>query len=507
MAQLGAIALIASTLGMLAPAAANAAVARKAQDPTTWTEHFCTELVGWQVSALDARDAAFPIARTVPPDRAGVKVAARQLDGALKPPTKALDDLATSLGRRTPKGRRGAEVGAEVAAGVAELAAAYGAARERAQSLGKVQPSRFANQAPRVLARLDTDLERAAKSLSKLERRVDRSSVGNLILASTACRRLGLEWSTTGGPIDTPPPTAVDPTTPGADDVTAPAVLLPGRYRPTPEIAAIAARTTMTGLGRTYFYSTSPEVITGQAFATSCPTTEPTQQILGCFHDDRIFVLKVTRPDLATVVDVTAAHELLHAIYEDLSTVERGELDPQLSAMYDSTPDVHIHQVIPVYQRRAPQHVSSELHSFLGTQIGTLTPPLDEHYGQYFEDRSQIVAAFVAYISVVDNLLDRYHALDVQLTELRDQIDGVRSQATAAGAEADRLGAQIDALRAQGRIAESNALVPSQNDAVRRANSLSGQMNGLVDRFNALVDEIRAVVAELGGVDSALRPI
>jgi hypothetical protein len=500
LAACGAVALLLPT-----PAAATAAATK--QPASAWTETFCNGLVQWQAAALDARDAAFPIVRTAPPDRAGVKAAALGLDATLKPPTKAIEGVVKNLERRQPSGKNGIAVGDALATDVAKVADAYTTARERAVALKSATPTQFAKQAPRVLSKLDVDLEKAERPISKLDRRVSKSSVQDPLRSTPACRRLGLEWSAISADVPTLPPPQIDPAAPGADDVNAPAVLLPGNYRPTAEIAALATRTTMTGLGRQYFYAAGPQVLTGQPFASSCPSAEAsTQQILGCYRDKKIYVLSVTRPELVTVVDVTAAHEMLHAVYDGMSTETHADVDPKLSALYDSTPDVHIHQIVPIYERRTPLNRASELHSLIGTQVGTLTPELDTYYAQFFKNRSQVVSSYVAYISVFDNLLNRYHELDVHLGELRDQINGLRGQAQAAGGEAQRLGSQIDALRAQGRIAESNALVGPQNAAARNANGLVAQANGLIDEYNALVAEINGIASQLGGLESALRP-
>src|SRR5262249_35283179 len=152
-------------------------------------------------------------------------------------------------------------------------------------------PAKFTKQAPLVLAKLDKDLDKAERPITKLDRRVAKSSVADPLRATPACGRLGFEWSVISADVPTLPPAEIDPAAPGADDVPAPGVLLPGNYRPSPEIAALAARTTMTGLGRQYFYAAGPQVLTGQPFASSCPSAEAsTQQILGCYRDHKIFV-------------------------------------------------------------------------------------------------------------------------------------------------------------------------------------------------------------------------
>jgi hypothetical protein len=492
----------------LIPRAAGATAARRLQSPADWTEELCTGFVGWQASALDARDVAFPIVRTPPTDRPGVKTAALALAATLNAPRKAIDALERSLDRHQPRGKHGAAVGDALATDVGELADAYTNARARAVALKSTTPTQFAKQAPRVLAKLDADLERADEPIERLGNNVEHTTAATSIRSTPTCRRMGVAWTlnSTGPPILQP--LAVDPTAPGADDVTAPAVLMPGGYRPSPDIAALAARTTMTGVGRLYFYASAPQVITGQPFASSCPSAEAsTQEILGCYHDHHIYVLKVTRSDLVTVIDVTAAHEMLHAVYQDMSSEQHALYDPQLSAFYDASPDVHLHQIVPLYEQRTPQNRASELHSLVGSQVGGLTPQLDEYYRQYFKDRNVIVNAYNVYISVFDNLIGQLHDLQAQLDDLRGQIDSVRAQANSAGGQADSLSAQIQSLRAQGRIAESNTLVGAQNAAVDRANGFAHQANALIDQYNAIVGQARDVVGQLGGLDAALRPL
>ena len=225
----------------------------------------------------------------------------------------------------------------------------------------------------------------------------------------------------------------------------------------------------MTGLGRTYFYGGAPVIETGPSFQGHCPSPEAsTLQVLGCYRDASIYVLSVTKPELASVVDVTAAHEMLHAVYDGMDATDRAAVDPQLSAFYDASTDPHLKAIVAKYDQHEPGNRANELHSLIGTQITPLTPALDAYYAEFFRDRAPIAAAYNAYVSVFDGLISRYRDLDAQLDTLSARITSLRDQANAAGGEAQRLGSQIDSLRAQGRFGESNSLVPGQNDAVRR---------------------------------------
>lgn len=504
--------VVIAALAVAGTAAPSGAKTRQppANTPEAWAERFCTGYQAFQAAALDARDAGLPVVRTPATDRTQVRTSAKSLQTALKPPTVAAREMTRDVERRAPQGKGGAPLRAGMADAVARVTAAYEAASGRAQELVKATAVQFQKRAPLVLTRLDADLDRAAKPLARVERLVRKSAVLSVMVAVPACRRVGIDWAPLDGIAatgSTPAPEVVTAGAVGTDDVTAPSILLPGRYRPTPDVAAAAARTNMTGLGRTYFYGSTPVIETGASFQSHCPSPEAsTLQVLGCYHEQSIYVLAVTKPELASVVDVTAAHEMLHAVYDGMDSTERAAIDPQLSAFYDASTDAHLHSIVARYEARTPANRSNELHSLIPTQVTTLTPQLDAYYAQYFRDRTPTTAAYTAYISVFDGLISRYRDLDAQLDDLAARITSLRDQSNAAGGEAQRLGSQIDSLRAQGRFGESNTLVPAHNDAVRRAQSLSSQANGLIGQYNALVAEINGVAAELGGLEAALRP-
>ena len=475
-----------------------------------WTRRFCRGFVDLQATALDGRDGAFPAARGPVADAAQARTAATAIRSALQAPAQSAQRLARSLEGRDPPGARGAEVGEAVADAASQIAGAVRGTRTEAKALARVKPIQFNSRATRVLETLDRSLVATGRRLARLEKVVRKSPVADELQMLVECANLGIDWSDLAEARNTqgtPSPVAIPAGTPGVDDANAPSILLPRTFRPSPSVAAVASRTQMSGLGRTFFYGGEPVIEAGTAFDVHCPSPEAgTLQILGCYKERRIYVLAVTRPELASVVDVTAAHEMLHAVYDAMDDDARAAIDPLLASFYDGSTDGHLRQIVAQYEQRTPEDRSNELHSLIATQVSTLTPALDAHYAKYFHDRTATTNAYTAYISVFDGVLARYHDLDTQLEELGARITSLEDQADAAGNEAQRLGSQIDSLRVQGRIGESNALVAAQNDAVRRAQSLSAQANSLIGRYNEIVAEINGVAEQLGSLEAALRP-
>jgi chromosome segregation ATPase len=184
---------------------------------------------------------------------------------------------------------------------------------------------------------------------------------------------------------------------------------------------------------------------------------------------------------------------MLHIAYQNLAPKERNRVDAMIEAAYASSDDPRLKQLVSFYSQAEPDQRDNELHSLLGTEVGTLSPELERYYARYFADRQQVVKAFQSYDFVFTVLKNQYDELNGQLTAMKGQLDDLRSRQQAAASQAASLGNQIDALRAQDRIEESNTLVPPQNAAADEANNLRDQYNALVDHYNDVVRQINAV--------------
>jgi hypothetical protein len=243
------------------------------------------------------------------------------------------------------------------------------------------------------------------------------------------------------------------------------------------------------------------------AFKRACPNAEDAATlILGCYTGDRIDVLRVDQANLAGVMTVSLAHEILHAAFDELPAWKRSKVVDQLEAFMRKAGDADIEQLLAEYEDTEPGQRATELHSLVGTQVASLPRALERHYAQYFDDRSRVVDAFVGYQAIFDDLQARYDALLVQAKSLESQIADADGAFQIAGATADRLYEEIQSLRAQGRLDESNALVDRQNAAADEANALADQYNGLIDQYNATVAELNTLAAALNETYNAISP-
>ena len=81
--------------------------------------------------------------------------------------------------------------------------------------------------------------------------------------------------------------------------------------------------------------------------------------VLGCYGRGTLRILRVDRPDLAPVMVVSAAHEMLHGAYERLSRPERTKIDAAIQQAYAGIDDPQLTDLVASYAdhgaRRAPQ--------------------------------------------------------------------------------------------------------------------------------------------------------
>ena len=194
-------------------------------------------------------------------------------------------------------------------------------------------------------------------------------------------------------------------------------------YQPPPAIVALADASSMSELGRKIFYVNQPRIDNSSNFRIHCSETEQTI-ILGCYKSgDGIYMYGVTDPRLNGIVEVTAAHEMLHAAYDRLGAQQRERIDQltqQTAARLDSD---RLIKTIEQYRLKDPASVPDELHSILGTEVAELPPELENHYRLYFNDRGKVVGLAKQYESEFDLRSRQVAAITSQLNALKTSIE------------------------------------------------------------------------------------
>jgi hypothetical protein len=259
-------------------------------------------------------------------------------------------------------------------------------------------------------------------------------------------------------------------------------------------IVEMASTATMTRAARQVLGRTRPRLDGKVEFARNCALADAEDDlVLGCYTGGTVHVLRVDRADLAPVMTVATAHEMLHAAYADLSPTTRHRIDALLDVEFAMLDDPLVKEQIEAYDVSDPTERHNELHSILGTEVRVLGPELERYYARYFRDRTRVVEANERYLAVFRPVRARFTELRDEIDARKGRLDELSARIDDAAARADNLSSEIEARRAQGRIAESNDLVDGQNAAASEGNALIDEYNTLVEEFNARVDEYNAL--------------
>lgn len=259
-------------------------------------------------------------------------------------------------------------------------------------------------------------------------------------------------------------------------------------YTPPAEIQQLAADTTMIGQGKDLFFVSDPKVQESAEFNQNCTDHGEKSLVLGCYTKQRIYIYRVSDTRLTGVVQVTAAHEMLHAAYERLDEKEKIDINALIEAQLATISDQRLQDLIKLYDEHKPDMRLNELHSILATEYTTLSPQLEEYYRRYFADRSKVVAFAANYASVFTASQNKIAGLSRQLDTLKSQIDKNTSELNRQQAELEDSATELNSLR-QTDPEAYNQRVPTYNTQVREYNNLVVSIRSLIQKFNELVVE------------------
>jgi hypothetical protein len=257
-----------------------------------------------------------------------------------------------------------------------------------------------------------------------------------------------------------------------------------------PQAAALKNNLNLTSSADFMYEASRPEVQPASQFNQSCANVQREQSIvLGCYTKQRFFVFDVDDARLAGVKEVTAAHELLHAAYERMSTKERQKIDKLLLSAANNIQDQRFKDTLAQYQRTEPDQIANELHSILGTEISDLPTELETHYSKYFKNRKAIVAYANQYESTFTSLENQIKQYDEQLIELKNTKEGLESRLQGLKVKIESDQQRLDSLRSSNNVAAYNQAVPEFNANVRLYNSLVTQLKQVVSEYNSIVEQ------------------
>ena len=197
------------------------------------------------------------------------------------------------------------------------------------------------------------------------------------------------------------------------------------QYKPPQDVRSLTKDLQLTSEGERFFYIGQPDIANKDTFNEHCQKRHEKSVVLGCyiapFH---IYIYDVTDQRLDGVKQVTAAHEMLHVVYDRLTTAEKKRLNTLLEQALPSVEaqDASLAERLAIYEKTEPGERYNELHSILGTEAVTLPQELESYYRQYFTDRSIVVQFSEKYAGVLADLQSNQDELVRHLNTLANEI-------------------------------------------------------------------------------------
>ncbi len=285
-------------------------------------------------------------------------------------------------------------------------------------------------------------------------------------------------------------------------------------YQPSKAVASISQTTNLTDTGKFYFYASRPDIAGRSTFNDECQRMEADSPVLGCYVSQRIYIFDVTNKQLSGIEEVTAAHELLHAVWERMSDADRNKLSEHLQSDYKKVRDKDLIERMKYYKKYEPGEENNELFSILGTEFRNLSAPLEKEYAKYFADRLAIVSFHENSQAVFDRLSNKAASLASRLNSL---IDGINQATERYNTQAKALEQQIAAFNTraqqqggfstQGEFDAARAQLLTE---VERLKATRARINSDITLSKKLRSELEAVAAESSAlnksIDSNLAP-
>lgn len=264
-------------------------------------------------------------------------------------------------------------------------------------------------------------------------------------------------------------------------------------FHPNADITSVDGRIGLTARGQQIFYATTPVIESRDAFNADCESVERTAAILGCYVRDRVYLYNIQDSELDGALEVTAAHEMLHAAYARLNIFEQANVNKMINAEYAKIKDnPDIKQEMQYYTQAEPGEEINELHSIIGTTIKDLPADLEQYYSRYFTDRAEIVAMNTKYTAVFDEV--NQQASDLQ-DKITNEAAAIKQASTQYNADLAQLNSDIESFNER---ATSGGFT-SQYAFTVAHQSLTARIQEMKDRqitLNQQIDVYNADVAE-----------
>lgn len=278
-------------------------------------------------------------------------------------------------------------------------------------------------------------------------------------------------------------------------------------YEPSSAVSTIDSKVQFTDKGRFVFFATKPSVDAQATFNKVCPRQEAGSPILGCYtNEDRIYIYDLTNEQLSGIEEVTAAHEMLHAVWYRMSAEERENLEKDLKSAYEKVNNNELTERMQYYERTEPGEFYNELHSILGTEVESLGEPLESYYAQFF-NRNAVLKLHDQYNGLYTSLNERAEELYAEMEALASSI---QSRSTAYELAVKQYVADVDSFNARannGSFSSESQFANERSQLIARSGALDNDRQAINDdiaKYNIYYNEYQNIADQIEVLNESL---
>ena len=245
-------------------------------------------------------------------------------------------------------------------------------------------------------------------------------------------------------------------------------------YAPSAEVDAIRANLGLTDYADTVFRATAPVLEDNASFNAHCESFDAEISIVGCYTNDTIYLYDIDTAtyDLAGILESTAAHELLHAIWDRLSPEEQSKLQPLLEEVYTQHQDLLASEL----ENYTDDARIDELYARAATEVRDLPADLESHYARFFTNQDALVDFYDAYNATFEQMQAEFDALNAEMEALNTEIEDLRVEIEETALyDVDAANRLVDLANA--KVRRYNELVEQYNQNVLRSQELNAAVN------------------------------
>ena len=191
-------------------------------------------------------------------------------------------------------------------------------------------------------------------------------------------------------------------------------------YRPSEEMSKIRSALKLTERGEFLFNASQPKLSDQEEFNDYCRSDSDSDvAVLGCYTENNIYVYDIDDSELDGILELTTAHELLHAVWSRMSEGQQKELETDLEKVFEENQEI-LGKEIDTYALNEKQE---EMFVRIGTEIKDLPESLEEYYATIFNDQDAIVDFYNHYITVFNELESEMKNLKTEIDSIQGTID------------------------------------------------------------------------------------